>query len=151
MSSIVPPSVAARLSLILVVLVLATAILPAAATAYGPFDGSYQLFLTNSGVTFLVYLMVVQDGENIGVVFLAPWCSEDTIACQSPTWNYGQGFPTAGVFGQYSGNTLAANGNQVGTFTLQFSGDSVTATTTTPGSLPSTGGGTRFWGGNPAP
>jgi hypothetical protein len=134
---------------VLLALAIATALLPITTEAWGPYDGSYQLFLTNSGVTYVVYLVVVQDGQNIGVVFLAPSCSDATIACQSPTWNYGQGLPT-GTPGQYSGNTLAANGNVVGTFTFQFSGDSVTGTTTAPGFADSSGGGTRFWGGNPA-
>jgi hypothetical protein len=149
MSSIVPHAVSARLRLILLALVIMVALLPVAADAWGPYDGSYQLNLTTAGVSYLVYLVVLQDGANIGVVFLAPYCSDPTIACQSPTWNYGQGLPT-GQPGQYQGDTQAANGNVVGSFNFQFSGDSVTGTTTTFGYPDSSGSGTRFWGGNPS-
>lgn len=146
------PSTAMHSVSVLVRVILAlviAALLPVAADAWGPYDGSYQLSLTTQGVQYPVYLVVVQDGTNIGVVLLAPSCPQNTIECLSPTWNYGQGQPT-GVPGQYQGNTLAANGAVVGTFTFQFSGDGVTATTTTPLFPDSTGGGSRFWGGNPA-
>ena len=134
---------------VILALAIMLALLPVAADAWGPYDGAYQLNLTTSGVAYLVYLIVLQDATDIGVVFLAPSCSDTTIACQSPTWNYGRGLPT-GVPGQYQGGTLAANGTQVGTFTLQFSGDSVTGTTTTSGFPDSSGSGSRFWGGNPS-
>lgn len=149
MPSTAQHSVSVLVRVILLALATTAALLPVAAHAWGPYDGSYQLNLTTEGVPYLVYLVVVQDGANIGVVFLAPSCSGTTIACLSPTWNYGQGLPT-GAPGQYQGNTQAANGAVVGTFNLQFSGDSVTGTTTTPGYPDSSGSGTRFWGGNPS-
>ena len=145
----VPPSGRVRFCSILFALAIVATLVPRTADAWGPYDGSYQLNLTTSGVAYLVYLVVLQDGANIGVVFLAPSCSGTSIACVSPTWNYGQGFPT-GAPGQYQGNTQAANGSVVGSFNLQFSGDSVTGTTSTTNYPDSSGSGTRFWGGNPS-
>jgi hypothetical protein len=131
-------------------LAIAVALAPVGAEAWGPFDGAYPLNLNFQGVQSVAYLIVVQDGANIGVVFLAPSCPQQTIECLSPTWNYGFGSPT-GVAGQYQGNTLAADGTVVGSFNFQFSGDSVVGTTTTNQVGESTASGTRFWGSNPAP
>jgi hypothetical protein len=149
MSSIVQPSATARLRAIALALALAAALLPGSAGAWGPSDGSYQVTLTTEGVPYIIYLMVIQDGPNIGVAFLAPSCSDNTIACISPTWNYGEGQPT-GVPNEWQGQTLAANGQPVGSFILQFSGDLVTGTTSTTGYPDSSVSGFRLWGGNPA-
>jgi hypothetical protein len=149
MSSIVRHAVSAPFLAILLALALALAVLPGVGDAWGPFDGAYQLSLDFQGVQSVAYMIVMQDGPNIGVVFLAPACPQQTIDCLSPTWNYGLGLPT-GAAGQYQGSTLAANGNPVGSFTLQFSGDAVTGTTFTIGFGDSTASGTRFWGANPA-
>jgi hypothetical protein len=149
MSSIVRHAVSPRFLAIPLAVSLILAVVPSVADAWGPFDGAYQLNLNFQGIQSVAYLIVVQDGVNIGVVFLAPACPQQTVQCLSPTWNYGFGSPT-GVAGQYQGNTLAANGNPVGSFTLQFSGDAVTGTTFTIGFGDSSASGTRFWGGNPS-
>jgi hypothetical protein len=152
MSPNVPPSAAVRFRAIALALALALAValLPGAASAWGPFDGSYQLTLDDGGGPYIIYLVVIQDSLDIAVIFLAPACPQSTIECISPTWNYGQGFPT-GAPNQWSGQTLAANGTQLGTFTFQFNVDLVSGTTTNDGYPDSSASGFRLWGGNPAP
>ena len=142
MPPIVLHSVSELVRAIGLALAITFALLPVAADAWGPFDGSYQLNLDYVGNQYFVYLIALQDGQNLGIVFLAPNGSSP-----SPTWNYGLGLPTGP--GQYQGNTLAPDGTVVGSFNLQFSGDSVVGTTTAAGVV-SQASGSRFWGGNPS-
>lgn len=142
MLPIVPHSVSTLARAMGLALVITLAFLPVAADAWGPFDGSYQLNLDYAGQQYFVYLIALQDGQNLGVVFLAPNGSSPI-----PSWNYGLGLP-AGP-GQYQGNTQAPDGTVVGSFNLQFSGNSVVGTTTTSG-LVSQASGSRFWGSNPS-